>query len=209
MCPVDTSVRIDKPDNDPDKPAASDPPRFTTDLSEPSSLKIPSENVRLSSGNICLWGVPETRMLIVVIFPGHPLCLHLMSTSTSTSRSTVTTPLAPAAIGPYSQGILVDDRLYVSGQIAIDPDTGSMIDGSIEAETERVLENIEAILNAASMDFENVVRCEVFMTDVNNYGQVNEVYARYFNEQPPARQAVEVSALPRNAHVEISCIAVR
>jgi 2-iminobutanoate/2-iminopropanoate deaminase len=132
-----------------------------------------------------------------------------MSTSTSTSRSTVTTPLAPAAIGPYSQGILVDDRLYVSGQIAIDPDTGSMIDGSIEAETERVLENIEAILNAASMDFENVVRCEVFMTDVNNYGQVNEVYARYFNEQPPARQAVQVAALPRNARVEISCIAVR
>jgi len=132
-----------------------------------------------------------------------------MSTSTSTSRSTVTTPLAPAAIGPYSQGILVDDRLFVSGQIAIDPDTGSMIDGSIEAETQRVLENIEAILNAASMDFENVVRCEVFMTDVNNYGQVNEVYARYFNEQPPARQAVEVSALPRNARVEISCIAVR
>ena len=132
-----------------------------------------------------------------------------MSTSTSASRSTITTPLAPAAIGPYSQGILVDDRLYVSGQIAIDPDTGSMIDGSIEAETERVLENIEAILNAASMDFENVVRCEVFMTDVNDYGQVNEVYARCFNEQPPARQAVEVSALPRNAHVEISCIAVR
>ncbi len=132
-----------------------------------------------------------------------------MSTSTSASRSTVTTPLAPAAIGPYSQGILVDDRLYVSGQIAIDPDTGSMVEGSIEAETERVLENIEAILNAASMTFENVVRCEVFMTDVNNYGEVNEVYARYFNEQPPARQAVEVSALPRNARVEISCIAIR
>jgi 2-iminobutanoate/2-iminopropanoate deaminase len=121
----------------------------------------------------------------------------------------VTTPLAPAAIGPYSQGILVDGRLYVSGQIAIDPETGSMIEGSIEAETERVLENIGAILNAASMTFENVVRCEVFMTDVNNYGQVNEVYARYFNEKPPARQAVEVSALPRNARVEISCIAVR
>ena len=132
-----------------------------------------------------------------------------MSTSASTSRSTVTTPLAPAAIGPYSQGILVNDRLYVSGQIAIDPDTGSMISGSIEAETERVLDNIGAVLKAASMSFENVVRCEVFMTDVNNYAQINEVYARYFNEQPPARQAVEVSALPRNARVEISCIAVR
>lgn len=132
-----------------------------------------------------------------------------MSTSISASRSTVTTPLAPAAIGPYSQGILVGDRLYVSGQIAIDPDTGGMVEGSIDAETERVLENIKAVLNAASMTFENVVRCEVFMTDINNYGEVNEVYARYFNEQPPARQAVEVSSLPRNARVEISCIAIR
>lgn len=132
-----------------------------------------------------------------------------MSTSTSTSRSTVTTPLAPAAIGPYSQGILADGRLYVSGQIAIDPETGSMIDGTIEAETERVLDNIGAVLKAASMSFEDVVRCEVFMTDVNHYAQVNEVYARYFNEQPPARQAVQVAALPRNARVEISCIAVR
>ena len=132
-----------------------------------------------------------------------------MSTSTSTSRSTVTTPLAPAAIGPYSQGILADDRLYVSGQIAIDPDTGSMIDGAIEEETERVLDNIGAILKAASMTFEDVVRCEVFMTDVNDYAQINEVYARYFNEKPPARQAVQVDALPRNARVEISCVAVR
>lgn len=132
-----------------------------------------------------------------------------MPTSTSTSRSTVTTPLAPAAIGPYSQGILVGDRLYVAGQIAIDPETSSMIDGTIEEETERVLDNIGAVLKAASMRFENVVRCEVFMTDVNDYAQINEVYARYFNEQPPARQAVQVEALPRNARVEISCIAVR
>lgn len=132
-----------------------------------------------------------------------------MSTSTSASRSTVSTPLAPAAIGPYSQGILVDNRLYVSGQIAIDPDTGSMIDGPIEEETKRVLDNIGAVLKAASMTFENVVRCEVFMTDVNDYAQINEVYARYFNESPPARQAVQVAELPRNARVEISCIAVR
>lgn len=131
------------------------------------------------------------------------------SSSTSTSRSTVTTPLAPAAIGPYSQGILADGTLYVSGQIAIDPETGSMIDGTIEEETERVLDNVEAVLNAASMTFEDVVRCEVFMTDVSNYAQINEVYSRYFNEKPPARQAVQVAALPRNARVEISCIAVR
>jgi 2-iminobutanoate/2-iminopropanoate deaminase len=129
--------------------------------------------------------------------------------STSATRTTVKTPLAPSAIGPYSQGVLVDDTLYVSGQIAIDPDTGSMIDGSVEAETERVLDNVGAILKAASMTYENVVRCEVFLTDVNDYAQVNEVYARYFNEQPPARQAVQVAALPRNARVEISCVAVR
>jgi len=141
--------------------------------------------------------------------PSTESALYSMSTSTSTSRSTVTTPLAPAAIGPYSQGVLVGNQLFVSGQIAIDPETGSMIDGTIEEETERVLENIGAILKAASMTFENVVRCEVVMTDVNDYAQINEVYARYFNEQPPARQAVQVEALPRNARVEISCVAVR
>lgn len=129
--------------------------------------------------------------------------------STSTSRSTVTTPLAPAAIGPYSQGILVGDRLYVSGQIAIDPETGSMIEGNVEQETERVLDNVEAVLKAASMTFENVVRCEVYMADMDDYAQINEVYGRYFNEQPPARQALEVAELPRGARVEISCIAVR
>jgi len=128
--------------------------------------------------------------------------------STSASRSTVTTPLAPAAIGPYSQGILAGDQLYVSGQIAIDPETGSLIDGSVEEEAERVLDNIGAVLTAASMSFENVVRCEVFLADMNDYAQVNEVYGRYFNEHPPARQAVEVADLPRNARVEISCIAV-
>jgi 2-iminobutanoate/2-iminopropanoate deaminase len=84
-----------------------------------------------------------------------------------------------------------------------------MIDGAIEEETERVLDNIGAILKAASMTFEDVVRCEVFMTDVNDYAQINEVYARYFNEKPPARKAVQVDALPRNAQVEISCVAVR
>lgn len=131
------------------------------------------------------------------------------SSSTRTSRTTVKTPLAPAAIGPYSQGVLVNGTLYVSGQIAIDPDTGSMITGSVEEETERVLDNLGAVLQAASMDYENVVRCEVFLTDVNDYAQVNEVYTRYFNETPPARQAVQVAALPRNARVEISCIAVR
>jgi 2-iminobutanoate/2-iminopropanoate deaminase len=104
---------------------------------------------------------------------------------------------------------LAGNTLYCSGQIAIDPETDGLVSGTIEEETERVLDNLGAVLKAASMTYENVVRCTVFLTNVDDYAQVNEVYARYFSEQPPARQAVQVSALPRNARVEISCIAVR
>jgi 2-iminobutanoate/2-iminopropanoate deaminase len=121
----------------------------------------------------------------------------------------VKTPLAPAAIGPYCQAVLAGDTLYCSGQIAIDPESGSMINGSVEEESERVLENIGAVLQGASMGFRNVVQCTVYLTDINDYATVNEVYARYFSEAPPAREAVEVRALPRGARVEISCIAVR
>ena len=127
----------------------------------------------------------------------------------SVTHTVVKTPLAPAAIGPYSQGILVGNTLYCSGQIAIDPKSGSMITGSIVEEAERVLENVGAVLRAVGMDYENVVRCTVYLTDINAYAQVNEVYARYFNEAPPAREAVQVAALPRSARLEISCIAVR
>ncbi|ARA92701.1 MAG: RidA family protein [Bacteroidetes bacterium] len=124
-------------------------------------------------------------------------------------RTVIKTPLAPAAIGPYSQAILVRDTLYCSGQIPIDPESGSIVSGNIEAQTERVLENLGAVLRAAGMDYSHVVRCTVYLADINDYGQVNEVYARYFNERPPSREAVEVSALPRGVRVEISCIAVR
>ena len=127
----------------------------------------------------------------------------------STPRRAVETPLAPAAIGPYNQGILAGNTLYCSGQIGIDPETGSMVTGGVEAEAERVLKNLGAVLKAAQMDYRNVVRCTVFLTDINDYGAVNDVYARYFSELPPAREAVEVSALPRGTRVEISCIAVR
>ncbi len=127
----------------------------------------------------------------------------------SASRSRIKTPLAPAAIGPYSQAILVGDTLYCSGQIAIDPESGSVVTGSVEAETERVLENLGAVLKAARMGYEQVVRCTVYLADINDYATVNEIYARYFSEAPPAREAIEVSALPRGARVEISCVAVR
>ena len=124
-------------------------------------------------------------------------------------RSKINSSVAPAAIGPYSQAVMVNDTLYCSGQISIDPSTGGMITGSVEDETERVLENLGAVLHAAGMDFTHVVQCKVYLTDINDYAQVNDVYARYFSESPPAREAVQVVALPRGARVEISCIAVR
>jgi len=124
-------------------------------------------------------------------------------------RSIVKTAAAPAAMGPYSQGILVGDTLYCSGQIPIDPDTGSMVSDGIEEETERVLDNLLAVLHAADLDFRHVVQCRVYLVDINDYAQVNDVYGRYFGGNAPAREAVEVSALPRGARVEISCVAVR
>lgn len=124
-------------------------------------------------------------------------------------RSIVKTDRAPAAIGPYSQGILVNNVLYCSGQIAIDPETGSMVSTGIEAETERVLENLGAVLNAAKMKFANVVSCRVYLVDMELYGPFNEVYARYFKEALPARETVAVKGLPRGANIEISCVAIR
>lgn len=129
--------------------------------------------------------------------------------SGSSSHTPVTTPRAPAAIGPYSQGILADGTLWCSGQIALKPDDGSLVTGDIEQETEQVLDNLGAVLEAASMSYENVARCTVYLADINDYGAVNEVYARYFSDAKPAREAIEVAALPRGARVEVSCVAVR
>lgn len=127
----------------------------------------------------------------------------------SVPRSRIKTPLAPAAIGPYSQAIQVGDTLYCSGQIAIDPKTGHMVTESVEAEAEQVLENLGAVLRAAGMEYRHVVRCTVYLADINDYAQVNEIYSHYFSEDAPAREAVQVAKLPRAARVEISCVAVR
>ncbi len=126
-----------------------------------------------------------------------------------TRREIIDSPNAPAAIGPYSQAILAGNTLYCSGQVAFVPETGELLQDDIEAETARVLDNLGAVLRAGGMDYDNVVSCTVYLTDINDYGQVNEVYARYFSESPPAREAIEVAALPRGARVEVSCIAVR
>ncbi|NQV73384.1 RidA family protein [bacterium] len=124
-------------------------------------------------------------------------------------RTRIKTQLAPASVGPYSQAVLVGDTLYCSGQIAIEPKTGHMNTEGIEVQTARVLENLEGVLTGAGMTMNNVVSCRVYMVDINDYAQINEIYSRYFGSNAPARETVEVSALPRGAKVEISCVAVR
>lgn len=125
------------------------------------------------------------------------------------ARKVIYTDAAPDPIGPYSQAVLVNGMLFVSGQIALDPFSGSLIMNSIEKETIQVMENIQAILDAAEMDFSNVVKCSIFLSDMGTFPKVNEAYGKFFGENPPARETVEVSKLPRNVNVEISVIAVR
>ena len=132
-----------------------------------------------------------------------------MTTQPPSRRERIKTPDAPAAIGPYCQGLLVGDTLYVSGQIALDPATGEKVEGDVEEETSQILANIGAVLRAADMDFAHVVQVTLFLRDMDDYAVVNEVYARYFSGATPAREALEVGKLPREACVEISCIAVR
>ena len=124
-------------------------------------------------------------------------------------RERIHPPGAPAEIGPYSQGVLVGATLYCSGPIALDPATGVLVEGDIQEETTRVLDNIEAVLHAADMDFRHVVQATVYLRDVADYAPVNEVYARYVSAAQPARETIEIGTLPRGARVQISCIAVR
>jgi 2-iminobutanoate/2-iminopropanoate deaminase len=140
------------------------------------------------------------------------LCLVVGCNSNQTNsveKIIIKSPDAPAAIGPYSQAIKVGNTLYCSGQIAIDPVTGDLVNETIEAETEQVLKNLGAVLKAAGMDYSDVVRATVYMSNMENYGRINSVYANYFTEKPPARVAVQVANLPKYVNVEISCIAVK
>lgn len=121
----------------------------------------------------------------------------------------IQTDMAPKAIGPYSQAIEVNGLVFVSGQIPLDPQTGQLVDGNIKEQTKRVFENIKAILNAAGCDLNSVVKVTVFAKDISNFSAINEVYSEYFQNHKPARSFVEVSALPRNAQVEIEVIAVK
>ncbi len=116
---------------------------------------------------------------------------------------------APKAIGPYSQAIEVNGFVFVSGQIPLDPSTGQIVNGDIKKQTERIFENLKAILMAAGCDLKDVVKTTVFATNINDFPQINEVYARYFGDHKPARSFVSVSALPRGAQVEIEVIAFK
>ena len=123
------------------------------------------------------------------------------------SKTIIKTEKAPAPIGPYNQAIKIQNTLFVSGQIAIDPSTGELEVGDIVLETRMVMENIGAILEAADLTFEQVVKCSIFVKDMDNFAIINQTYGEYFKENAPARETVEVSKLPRNVNVEISCIA--
>ena len=121
----------------------------------------------------------------------------------------ITTELAPAPVGAYNQATLANGTLYVSGQIALDPSTGDLITTDIETETERVMENLKAIVEAGGSSMERILKCEVFVSDMENFGRINSVYARYFEEATaPARALVQVANLPKYVNVEISCIAL-
>ncbi len=125
-------------------------------------------------------------------------------------KKIINTPLAPAPIGPYSQAVLVNNMLYTSGQIAINPATNELVLETIEAETHRVMQNLQEVLKAAEMTFENVVKSTIFIADMNQFAQINSVYAQYFDENTaPARETVQVSCLPKKVNIEISMIAIK
>ncbi len=122
-------------------------------------------------------------------------------------RRAIQTEAAPAAIGPYSQAIHAGETVFLSGQIALDPETMQIVGGTAAAQAEQVLKNLGAVLVAAGCGFEHLVRCTIFLTDLGDFGAVNEVYARYMPDPPPARACVEVSRLPKDVLVEIDAIA--
>ncbi|OIQ23774.1 RidA family protein [Lacinutrix sp. MedPE-SW] len=125
-------------------------------------------------------------------------------------KKIITTTKAPAPIGPYNQAVLSGNTLYTSGQIALHPETGELVIDDIVTETKQVMENMKAVLEAADMTFENVVKTSIFISDMNNFAEINAVYTLYFNDETaPARETVEVANLPKFVNVEISMIAIK
>lgn len=132
-----------------------------------------------------------------------------MSGQTLSTKTIITTTHAPAPIGPYNQAVLAGNMLFISGQICIDPVSGELKNKDIQEETHQVMHNLKNILQAAGMDFSHVVKTSIFITDMHQFGTINEVYGKYFESDFPARETVQVSALPKFVNVEISMIAVK
>ncbi|PWH81901.1 RidA family protein [Brumimicrobium oceani] len=124
-------------------------------------------------------------------------------------KKVITIPNAPAPIGPYSQAILKNDTLFVSGQIPLDPKTGELQLSTIQVAAHQVMKNIKALVETAGFEMTDVVKCSIFLKSMDDFAEVNEVYASYFKSEPPARETVQVSKLPLDVPVEISCIAMR
>lgn len=122
-------------------------------------------------------------------------------------KKIVNTDKAPSAIGPYSQAVIHQNTIYCSGQIALDPKTNEIISAEVGEQTEQVMQNLEQILMEAGSSFSKVLKCSIFLADMNDFSKVNEIYGSYFPENPPARETVEVSRLPKDVKIEISCIA--
>lgn len=124
-------------------------------------------------------------------------------------KKVISIPGAPAPIGPYSQAILKNDTLYVSGQIPLNPFSGELVTDSIQNATHQVMKNIFALLEEAGLTIDNVVKCSIFLKDLNDFAEMNAIYGSYFNEVPPARETVQVAKLPLDVPIEISCIAIK
>lgn len=124
-------------------------------------------------------------------------------------KKIINTKNAPAPIGPYNQAIVVNDTVYISGQVCIDPATGNLKNKDVQEETHQVMQNLKAILSEAEMSFNNVVKTTIFITDMNRFSEINEIYGKYFDGDFPARETVQVSALPKFVNVEISMIAIK
>ncbi len=149
------------------------------------------------------------KWIIIILSATFGFFLFSQSVSKTTiMKKIIRTENAPSPIGPYSQAVKSGSTLYLSGQIAINPETGLLADGGIAAETRQVLNNLKAVLIAAGMDMDHVVKCTIFLSDMDEFPEMNKVYGEFFPDEPPARECVQVARLPKNVHVEISAIAV-
>ncbi len=159
-----------------------------------------------------IWLAPGTLLLCLI-----GSCMHSNKIETENynpknqlmQKSILKTEKAPLPIGPYSQAVMINNMLFVSGQVAIIPGTGQLLQSDISAETKQVMENIKAILTEAGLDFNNIVKTTIFLKDMNDFAKVNEVYGSYFTSDYPARETVQVARLPKDANVEISVTAVK